>query len=142
MESVISYLNKNFEAYIDELKEYLKIPSISANDSGEKEMINCAEFVSQKLKDAGMTKVDIFPTKGHPIVYGEWTGQPGQPTVLIYGHYDVQPADPLELWHSDPLILLLRMGKSMHEELMIIKGKILSILKVLRHSSKQTGNFL
>jgi acetylornithine deacetylase/succinyl-diaminopimelate desuccinylase-like protein len=111
VEAVISYLNDNFETYITELKEYLKIPSISTNDSSNKEMVKCAEFVARKLKDAGMTKVDIFPTDGHPIVYGEWIGQPGKPTVLIYGHYDVQPADPLELWNSDPFDPVIKEGK-------------------------------
>jgi len=111
VKSVISYLNNNFDTYIEELKEYLRIPSISANESGDKEMMNCAEFVSRKLKDAGMTKVDIYPTEGHPLVYGEWTDQPDKPTVLIYGHYDVQPVDPLELWNSDPFDPVIKDGK-------------------------------
>ena len=61
-------------------------------------MKKCAKFVSKKLKDAGMKKIKIIPTKGHPLVYGEWMKAPGKPTVLIYGHYDVQPVDPLNLW--------------------------------------------
>jgi acetylornithine deacetylase/succinyl-diaminopimelate desuccinylase-like protein len=65
-------------------------------------MIRCADFAAAKLKDAGMTRIEIFPTAGNPLVYAEWMGQPGKPTVLIYGHYDVQPVDPLELWKDQP----------------------------------------
>lgn len=102
MDSVISHLKSNFNTYLEELKEYLRIKSISTLASHKSDMIRCADFVADKLQHAGMTRVEIFQTAGHPIVYGEWLGQPGKPTVLIYGHYDVQPVDPLDLWHSDP----------------------------------------
>lgn len=102
MESVISFIRQNVNSYIEELKEYLRIPSISTLESHKSEMIRCAEFAAKKLTDAGMYNVQIFPTKGNPIVYGEWLGAPGKPTISIYGHYDVQPADPLELWDSPP----------------------------------------
>ena len=93
MESVVNYLKSNLDNYLEEFKDYLRIPSISTLATHKDEMMRCAEFVSQKLKDAGMTRVEIFPTAGHPIVYGEWLGKPGKPTVLVYGHYDVQPVD-------------------------------------------------
>lgn len=111
MDVVISHLKNNLNNYLEELKEYLRIPSISTLATHIDEMIKCADFAAQKLKDAGMTKVEIFPTAGHPIVYGEWLGKPDQPTVLIYGHYDVQPVDPLDLWTDKPFEPVIRDGK-------------------------------
>ncbi|MCL6098810.1 MAG: peptidase M20, partial [Bacteroidetes bacterium] len=96
MDSVISHLKSNFNTYLEELKEYLRIKSISTLDANRSDMIKCADFVADKLRHAGMSRVEIFQTARHPIVYGEWLGQPGKPTVLIYGHYDVQPVDPLD----------------------------------------------
>lgn len=111
MDVVINQLKSNFNNYLEELKEYLRIPSISALASHKDEMIRCANFAAQKLKDAGMTRIEIFPTSGYPIVYAEWLGKPDQPTVLIYGHYDVQPVDPLNLWTDKPFEPVIRDGK-------------------------------
>lgn len=102
MKEVIDYIDSNYERYLDELKEFLRIPSISTLPEHSKDMQTAAEFVATKLKDAGMNKVEIFQTEGHPLVYAEWLGVPGKPTVLIYGHYDVQPVDPIELWETPP----------------------------------------
>ncbi|MFA3782966.1 dipeptidase [Melioribacteraceae bacterium 4301-Me] len=111
MEEVINYINSNFNNYLTELKEYLRIKSVSALESYKDEVAKCAEFAAQKLKDAGMKRVEIFKTDGNPIVYGEWLEAQGKPTVLIYGHYDVQPVDPIELWKSDPFEAEIRDGK-------------------------------
>lgn len=108
---VINHLKNNLENYLEELKEYLKIPSISTLASHKNEMLKCADFAAKKLKDAGMSRVEIFPTAGHPIVYAEWLSQPDKPTVLIYGHYDVQPVDPLDLWTDKPFDPVIRDGK-------------------------------
>lgn len=102
MKEVIDYIDSNYERYLDELKEFLKIPSISTLPEHGKDMQQAAEFVAEKLKQAGMNKVEIFQTEGHPLVYAEWLGAPGKPTVLVYGHYDVQPVDPIELWETPP----------------------------------------
>jgi acetylornithine deacetylase/succinyl-diaminopimelate desuccinylase-like protein len=102
LDSVINFLKSNFDNSVEELKEYLRIPSISTLESHNGEMKRCSEFVADKLKSAGMERVEIYSTEGHPLVYGEWLKQPGKPTVLIYGHYDVQPVDPIDLWNSDP----------------------------------------
>ena len=102
MKEVINYIDQNKDRYIEELKEFLRIPSISTLPENKKDMQAGAQFVSGKLKDAGLNKVEIFQTEGHPLIYGEWLGAPGKPTVLIYGHYDVQPVDPIELWNSPP----------------------------------------
>ncbi|MEW6702876.1 MAG: dipeptidase, partial [Bacteroidota bacterium] len=111
MEVVIDHLKNNINNYLEELKEYIKIPSVSTLESHKDEVNRCAGFVAGKLKDAGMQRVEIFSTAGHPIVYGEWLGKAGKPTVLIYGHYDVQPVDPLELWTNDPFAPVIRDGK-------------------------------
>ncbi len=110
MHEVKNYIEKNHDSYIEELKDYLRIPSVSTLKSHKKDMKACANFVSKKMKDAGLKKVKLYPTKGNPLVYGEWLGAPGKPTVLIYGHYDVQPADPIELWDSDPFEPVIKNG--------------------------------
>jgi acetylornithine deacetylase/succinyl-diaminopimelate desuccinylase-like protein len=111
LESVIQYLKSNFDNSVEELKEYLRIPSISTLESHKGEMERCSKFVAEKLKSAGMDRVEIIPTEGHPLVYGEWLKQPDKPTVLIYGHYDVQPVDPIELWNTDPFEPVIKDGK-------------------------------
>jgi len=102
MQDVISYINSNKEKYVDELKELLRIPSISTLAENKTDMMSAANFVLNKLTDAGMENARIIETKGHPLVYADWLHAPGKPTVLVYGHYDVQPVDPIELWDSPP----------------------------------------
>lgn len=111
MEKVIQYIDNNFNNYLEELKEYISIPSISTLDENKKDMITCANYVADKLKSAGMKKTKVIKTAGHPLVYGEWMGAPGKPTVLIYGHYDVQPVDPLDEWKTPPFELTVKAGK-------------------------------
>jgi acetylornithine deacetylase/succinyl-diaminopimelate desuccinylase-like protein len=111
MKEIIKYIKANKKNYLEELKDYIRIPSISTLETHKGEMKKCSKFVVSKLKDAGMENVKIFPTEGHPLVYAEWMKAPGKPTVLIYGHYDVQPVDPLELWKSDPFEPVIKGGK-------------------------------
>lgn len=96
------YQEKNKERFLQELLDLLRIPSVSARSENKSDMVRCAEAVKQRLLEAGADKAEIFPTPGHPVVYGEKIIDPKKPTVLVYGHYDVQPAEPLELWHSGP----------------------------------------
>ncbi|MFJ1490619.1 dipeptidase [Capnocytophaga canis] len=102
METVKKYIEENKERFIDELIQLLKIPSISADSAYSQDVINTAEAVKNALEKAGCDTVEICDTPGYPIVYGEKIIDPALPTVLVYGHYDVQPADPIDLWHSDP----------------------------------------
>jgi acetylornithine deacetylase/succinyl-diaminopimelate desuccinylase-like protein len=111
METVIKYIKDNRDNYLEELKEYIRIPSISTLKSNIPDIKKCSRFVADSLKKAGMKKVKIIQTSGHPLVYGEWMGAPGKPTVLIYGHYDVQPVDPIELWKSPPFDPVVKSGK-------------------------------
>ncbi len=111
MEATLKFIEENKERFLEELKDYLRIPSISAKEENKKDMLKCAQFVVSKLKDAGVKKTKIYKTKGHPIVYGEWLGAKGAQTVLIYGHYDVQPPEPLELWKTPPFEPDIRDGQ-------------------------------
>jgi acetylornithine deacetylase/succinyl-diaminopimelate desuccinylase-like protein len=96
------YQEKNKDRFLEELFELLRIPSVSAKKEHKEDLIKCADVLKQRLLEAGADKVDIYPTEGHPIVYGEKMIDPSKPTVLVYGHYDVQPAEPLELWKHGP----------------------------------------
>ena len=102
------YQLKNKDRFLNELLALLRIPSVSANSAHKKDMITCAEAVKQRLLEAGADKAEIFTTEGHPVVYGEKITDPAKPTVLVYGHYDVQPPDPLDLWNSGPFDPVIR----------------------------------
>ena len=106
-----TYISNNQDRFLEELLALLRIPSISANSDHKQDMQTCAEAVKDSLLASGADKAVIYETPGHPIVYGEKITNPAWPTVLVYGHYDVQPADPLELWHSAPFEPSIRDGK-------------------------------
>ncbi len=105
------YLEDNKERFLSELLNLLRIPSISAKAENKEDMVNCAEAVKKSLLEAGAKTATIYQTEGHPIVYAELISNPAWPTVLVYGHYDVQPADPLELWKSGPFEPVIIDGK-------------------------------
>lgn len=105
------YQEKNKDRFLDEMLELLRIPSISAKSEHKQDMRACAELVKQRLLNAGADKAEVMETAGHPVVYGEKIIDASKPTVLVYGHYDVQPADPLELWHSGPFEPVIKDGK-------------------------------
>lgn len=105
------YQQKNKQRFLDELIELLRIPSVSARSEHKADMLKCAEAVKQRLLDAGVDTATVYSTEGHPIVYGEKIIDASKPTVLVYGHYDVQPPDPLELWHSGPFEPVVKDGK-------------------------------
>ena len=102
MEEVKKLLESSKQQFLDELFELLRIPSVSADPKYKQDVARAAEFVKKKLIDAGADNVEVFPTKGHPIVYGEKIIDAKLPTIVVYGHYDVQPADPINLWTSPP----------------------------------------
>jgi acetylornithine deacetylase/succinyl-diaminopimelate desuccinylase-like protein len=96
----MEYIESKRNEHLEELKEFLRIPSVSTKSEHKPDIERAARWVADKLRAAGMQSVDILPTGGHPMVFGEWLKAPGKPTVLLYGHYDVQPAEPLNLWTS------------------------------------------
>jgi acetylornithine deacetylase/succinyl-diaminopimelate desuccinylase-like protein len=105
------YIQTHQDRFLSELFDLLRIPSVSADSKHKPDVRKAAEYVVQKLKDAGADKVELCETKGHPIVYGEKMMDPSKPTVLVYGHYDVQPADPLNLWDSPAFEPVVKDGK-------------------------------
>ncbi|HQT22559.1 MAG: peptidase dimerization domain protein [Sphingobacteriales bacterium 17-39-43] len=102
MQDIRRYVSENKQRFLDELFELLRIPSVSADPKFKADMLKTAEYVAEKLKSAGADAVEICATAGYPIVYGEKIIDKSLPTVLVYGHYDVQPPDPLNLWHTPP----------------------------------------
>jgi acetylornithine deacetylase/succinyl-diaminopimelate desuccinylase-like protein len=105
------YQEKNKERFLNEMLELLRIPSVSAKSEHKADMLKCAEAVKESLLKAGADRSEVMATDGHPVVYGEKIVDASKPTVLVYGHYDVQPAEPLELWHSGPFEPVIKDGK-------------------------------
>lgn len=105
------YQDKNKDRFLKEMLDLLCIPSVSAKSEHKADMKKCAELVKQRMLDAGCDKAEVMATDGHPVVYGEKIIDPAKPTVLVYGHYDVQPPEPLELWHSGPFEPVIKDGK-------------------------------
>src|SRR5258706_6775790 len=97
-----AFVRTHRQRLLDELKDFLRIPSISTFPEKKPDIERAAQFVAQSMKSAGLENVEIISTAGHPLVYADWLHAPGKPTVLCYGHYDVQPPDPMELWVTPP----------------------------------------
>jgi len=97
-----AFIDANRERFLDELMQWLRIPSVSSDPNSKEAMAQAAEYLKNRFIEQGVDKVEIYPTEGHPIVYAEKITDPSKPTVLVYGHYDVQPPDPLDLWDSPP----------------------------------------
>src|SRR4030095_2611508 len=108
--AIESFVEQNEQRLLDELMTFLRIPSISTLPENKPDVDRAAKFVADALTRAGMENVEIIPTAGHPLVYGDWLHAPGKPTVLLYGHYDVQPPDPLELWETHTFQPTIRNG--------------------------------
>jgi acetylornithine deacetylase/succinyl-diaminopimelate desuccinylase-like protein len=134
-----TYLRKQRTRHLGELKELLSIPSISTDPQRSSDVKRAGDWVAGRLKKAGCTKVKIYPTKRHPIVYGEWLGAKGQPTILVYGHYDVQPVDPLNLWKSDPFTPTVRGGKLFARGASDDKGQVIVHVNALEAHLKNGG---
>jgi acetylornithine deacetylase/succinyl-diaminopimelate desuccinylase-like protein len=109
--AIATYIEENKDRFLSELLDLLRIPSVSADPKFKTDVIRAAEFIAQKLREAGADRVELCETAGYPIVYGEKIIDPALPTVLMYGHYDVQPADPYELWTSPPFEPVIVDGK-------------------------------
>ncbi|MFJ1329544.1 dipeptidase [Capnocytophaga canimorsus] len=145
MHSIKEYIDKHKERFVNELIDLLKIPSVSADSAHSQDVINTAEAVKEALEKAGCDRVEICQTPGYPIVYGEKIIDPKLPTVLVYGHYDVQPADPIELWTSDPFEPVIRKTE-IHPEGAIFargacddKGQMFMHVKALEYMTKNNA---
>ena len=127
---VLGELRANHEHILAELVEFASIPSVSTDPAHAGDMSKAAQWVATKLATAGPISVRTIATSGNPVVYGEWLRAPGKPTVLVYGHYDVQPADPMEKWHSAPFTPTVRNGRLYARGVSDDKGPMLIPIKV------------
>jgi acetylornithine deacetylase/succinyl-diaminopimelate desuccinylase-like protein len=130
------YQQQHQDRFLNELLDLLRIPSISADSQYKGDVARCADAVKASLLQAGCTHAEICPTDGHPIVYGEIIIDPAKPTVLVYGHYDVQPADPLDLWHSGPFEPVIKDGKIFARGACDDKGQMFMHVKALEVMAK------
>ncbi|SET92537.1 dipeptidase [Paenibacillus sp. NFR01] len=134
-----AYFQAEREAQLAELKEWLAIPSISALSAHKNDVLAAAEWLAETLKRAGLENIKIHPTAGHPVVYADYLHAPGKPTVLVYGHYDVQPVDPLNLWTTPPFEPDIRDGKLYARGATDDKGQVFMHIKAIEAILKQEG---
>ena len=137
--TVDNYIELNKDRFLDELIDLLKVPSVSADPAFSKDVHRAAELLSNRLKEIGIDKVEICPTAGYPIVYGEKIVDEQLPTVLVYGHYDVQPADPIELWTSPPFEPVIKDGKIYARGACDDKGQMYMHVKAVELMMKTDG---
>ena len=145
MSTILTYIEENKKRFLNELISLLKIPSVSADKAYKKDVLNTADFVLESLKKAGCDHVELCETPGYPIIYGEKIIDKNLPTVLVYGHYDVQPADPIELWTSPPFEPVIK-NTAIHPEGAIFargacddKGQMYMHVKAMEYMTS-TGN--
>jgi acetylornithine deacetylase/succinyl-diaminopimelate desuccinylase-like protein len=127
----LDYAYQHKSNFLDSLKDLIAIPSISTDPEHTIDMQRTAEWLVARLKRMGMQKVAVMPTAGHPVVYGEWLGAPGKPVVLIYGHYDVQPVDPVELWDTGPFDPTIKGENLFGRGTSDMKGQVMATLNAL-----------
>jgi acetylornithine deacetylase/succinyl-diaminopimelate desuccinylase-like protein len=140
MNSVVDFINVNRDRYVDELKQYLAIPSVSALPQHAADVRRAAEWTMESLRGAGLQNAKLIETPGHPVVYADWLNAPGKPTILFYGHYDVQPVDPVELWTSPPFDATVRDGEIYARGAADDKGQVFMHIKAVEAHLKQAGS--
>jgi acetylornithine deacetylase/succinyl-diaminopimelate desuccinylase-like protein len=130
--AALQYAQEHRAPFLEDLKTFVRIPSISTDPESKSEMRHAAEWAAQELRALGMDHVEIYPTKGHPVVYGELLkAGPDKPTILLYGHYDVQPAEPLELWESSPFEPEQRGDNLFGRGASDMKGQVIASMKAI-----------
>src|SRR6478609_1885917 len=139
MDKVVDFINVNRDRYIDEMKRFLAIPSISALPEHKGDVRKRAEWTRDEMQRIGLQNCRLEETPGHPVVYGEWLGAPGAPTILFYGHYDVQPVDPLHLWTTPPFEATVRDGEIYARGSADDKGQVFMHFKAVEAHLKQNG---
>jgi acetylornithine deacetylase/succinyl-diaminopimelate desuccinylase-like protein len=139
MEKIVDFINVNRDRYVEELKQYLAIPSVSALPQHAADVRQCAEWTTDEMRRIGLQQVKLEETPGHPVAYGEWMGAEGAPTILFYGHYDVQPVDPVNLWTSPPFEATVRDGEIYARGSADDKGQVFMHFKAVEAHMKQHG---
>ncbi|HEY3382799.1 MAG TPA: dipeptidase [Vicinamibacterales bacterium] len=137
--AIIDFINTSRDRYLAELTDFIAIPSVSSSPEHGADMRRCAEWTADQLRTAGLQNVRVIDTPGHPVVYADWLNAPGAPTVLFYGHYDVQPVDPLDLWQSPPFQATIRDNELFARGASDDKGQLFIHIKALEAYLKQTG---
>lgn len=137
MDNIQQYIETNKDRFISELTDLLRIPSVSADSKFKADVVRAAEYVKEALIKAGVDQVEVCPTPGHPIVYGEKILNPDLPTVIVYGHYDVQPPDPLDLWDSPPFEPVVKDGKIFARGACDDKGQVYMHIKAFELLMKE-----
>jgi len=137
MEQIRTYIEQHKDRFVDELVDFLKIPSISADSAYSEDVNKAADWLIQKFHELGLDTVKKYPTPGHPIVYAEKIVDPSLPTILTYGHYDVQPPDPLDLWTSPPFEPVIKDGKIYARGACDDKGQMYMHIKALETLNKK-----
>src|SRR3990172_1359109 len=138
-DKVIDFVNLNRDRYLEELKGLLAIPSISALPEHAGDVKQCAEWCANEMRRIGLQNVRLIDTPGNPVVYGDWLGAPDAPTILFYGHYDVQPVDPLNLWLSPPFEATIRDGEIYARGSADDKGQVFMHFKAVEAHMNQNG---
>ena len=131
LQNLDAYFTENREKHLEELNEFLRIPSISSLSEHKQDIQTAAQWLADKLQKLNIKNVSVDQTSGHPVVYGEWLHAEGKPTILFYGHYDVQPVDPLNLWESEPFSPVIRDNKLFARGASDDKGQVFMHLKML-----------
>jgi len=139
VDKVIDFINVNRDRYLEELKTLLAIPSISALPQHAGDVKRCAEWCAEEMRRDGLQNVKLIDTPGNPVVYGDWLGAAGAPTLLFYGHYDVQPVDPVNLWDSPPFEATVRDGEIYARGSADDKGQVFMHLKAIEAHMRQHG---
>jgi len=139
MDNVIDFINVNRDRYLEELKALLAIPSISALPEHAGDVKRCADWCADEMRRIGLQHVRLIDTPGNPVVYGDWLEAEGAPTILFYGHYDVQPVDPLDLWQSPPFEATIRDGEIYARGSADDKGQVFMHFKAVEAHLKQNG---
>src|SRR5690242_783099 len=135
----VDYARQNQQRFLSELKDLLRIPSVSTLEEHKSDVQKAAEFVASELRRIGMEHVEIIPTKGHPLIYADWLNAPGKPTVLCYAHYDVQPPDPLNEWLTPPFEPTERNQNIYARGAVDDKGQLWMEIKAVRSEERRVG---
>ncbi len=139
MDSAITYIQERRTAFVEELKTFCRIPSVSTKSEHKADIQKAAEWLTDTMRAIGLEHIRIMPTAGHPVVYADWLHAPGKPTALVYGHYDVQPAEPLDLWITGPFDPTVRDGELYARGAVDDKGQVFMHLKALEAHLKTRG---
>jgi acetylornithine deacetylase/succinyl-diaminopimelate desuccinylase-like protein len=139
MNTITDYINTNKDRFLSELFDLIRIPSVSAKEENKTDMVRAAEFLKDSLLKAGADRAEVYPTSGHPVLYGEKIISDSLPTILVYGHYDVQPAEPLELWNTSPFDPVIKDGKIWGRGADDDKGQLMMHVKAFELMNS-TGN--